>query len=227
MNFFRTVFTHKIFFNKKVLTKKSINDIYLILLSPLLSYFRKIKFTENILAAIDLIEHFSKQLDHSVVLDRIIPYYLYILDAKSMYCSAVRSRAIVALNESLKRSKSINIDNMNIFSELIFDVLKRASKSESDLVRAAVAQTILSFSMISIRYLRAKHDYLKKNFKEAWKKRVYSRELAQYKDQIKNIILELINKNADPGEMEVCCSQRESLFPADLPKLCSFFRYFY
>lgn len=202
------------------------------MLAPLLSFFRKIKFTENILGAIDLIEFISRRLEHSLVLDRIVPYYLHLLDDTSnnnnnntnkhnTAAAVVKSRALVVLNDSLRRTKKINVDNMDIFGEIVFDVLARASKHESDLVRAAVARTILSFSALALRYLRAKHKYLKRKFKKAWKESFAKTELAQYKLRIREIILELINKpNASSAALK-----RETLFPSDFVHVCTYFRY--
>lgn len=196
------------------------------MLAPLLSFFRKIKFTENILGAIDLIEFISRRLEHSLVLDRIVPYYLHLLvdsnnNTNNHTAAVVKSRALVVLNDSLRRTKRINVDNMDIFGEIVFDVLARASKHESDLVRAAVARTILSFSALALRYLRAKHKYLKRKFKKAWKESFAKTELAQYKLRIREIILELINKPNGPS----AALKRETLFPSDFANVCTYFRY--
>lgn len=214
--------------------KKSIDDLNLILLAPLLSFFRKIKFTENILGAIDLIEFISRRLEHSLVLDRIVPYYLHLLvvdsntnNTNNHTAAVVKSRALVVLNDSLRRTKRINVDNMDIFGEIVFDVLARASKHESDLVRAAVARTILSFSALALRYLRAKHKYLKRKFKKAWKESFAKTELAQYKLRIREIILELINKPNDSAGASgpSAALKRETLFPSDFANVCTYFRY--
>lgn len=200
--------------------------MYLIILSPLLSYFRKIKFTENIITALNLISHISQHLDQPTVLNRIVPYHLHILDddEESTYCALVKSRAILELNDCLKHSKYINVDNMSIFGEIIFRVLVRASKHESELIRGAVARTVLSFSLLAMRYLRAKHKYLKNKFKDVWKPRFYSNELVEYKERIKEIILELINKPATNGSTASKVA-RETLFPLELTKLCHHFRF--
>lgn len=149
------------------------NDAFLILLSLLLSCVRKVKLAENKFTAIDLMATFSKFLDDSIVLDRVLPYYLCLLDDTSaprdcLKTSMVKSHVIYALNDCLNTVCQIDLRNMNIFPELIFDCLERASKDESYLVRAAVAKTISSFAITSLRYLEAAHSvrnsYFMSNF---------------------------------------------------------------
>lgn len=106
---------------------------------------------------------FAKFLDDSIVLDRVLPYYLCLLDDTSaprdcLKTSMVKSHVIYALNDCLSNVCNIDVRNMNIFPELIFDCLERASKDESYLVRAAVAKTISSFAITSLRYLEAAHS---------------------------------------------------------------------
>lgn len=142
--------------------KKS-NDAFLILLSLLLSCVRKVKFAENKFIAIDLMQSFSKFLDDSIILDRVLPYYLCLLDDASLpkdclKSPMVKSHVIYALNDCLSNVYNIDVRNMNIFPELIFDCLERASKDESYLVRSAVAKTISSFAITSLRYLEATHS---------------------------------------------------------------------
>lgn len=144
-------------------TTSTKNDAFLILLSLLLSCVRKVKLAENKFIAVDLMTTFSKFLDDSIVLDRVLPYYLCLLDDTSaprdcLKTSMVKSHVLYALNDCLSGVANIDVRNMNIFPELIFDCLERASKDESYLVRAAVAKTISSFAITSLRYLEAAHS---------------------------------------------------------------------
>ena len=137
------------------------NDAFLILLSLLLSTIRKLKFTENKLIAIDLMTNFSKFLDDSIILDRILPYYLSLIDQKQQQSTPsqstsspiVKSHVIYALNDCLANILNIDVQNLNIFPELIFDYLDILSKDESFLVRSTVAKTISNFALTSLRYL--------------------------------------------------------------------------
>jgi hypothetical protein len=52
------------------------NDAFLILLSLLLSTIRKLKFSNTKMTSIELMLNFSRFLNDSIILDRIIPYYL-------------------------------------------------------------------------------------------------------------------------------------------------------
>ena len=158
------------------------NDAFLILLSLLLSTVRKLKYTKTKLISIELMLTFSKFLSDSIILDRIVPYLIsFITDYEqkqpkqqttstqttkqqqqqqiiSLYYqqqqqAIVKSKVIYALNECLGQIKNIDLQNINIFPELIFEFLEKLSKDESYLVCATIAKTISSFALTSIRYL--------------------------------------------------------------------------
>ena len=131
------------------------NDAFLILLSLLLSSIRKIKFSENKLIAIELMKTFSKFLDDSIILERILPYYLILLEDQPNQTQSpiVKSHVIYALNDCLSNIYKIDVQNLNIFPEIIFECLEQLSKDDSFLVRSAVAKTISSFALTSLRYL--------------------------------------------------------------------------
>ena len=107
---------------------------------------RKVKFAENKLIAVDLMLAFSKYLEDLVVLDRVLPYYVWLLeDAASVQPAAVRAHTIHALSDCLASVQQLDAANISVFTEIIFGVLERASRrDEAFLVRAAVAKTIVS-----------------------------------------------------------------------------------
>lgn len=164
--------------------KHKTNDAFLILLSLLLSTARKLKYTRTKLIAIELMLYFSRFLSDTIILDRIIPYFLNFLSndyepllkqqqvasttsqskqqqqqillqqqLQQQQLPIIKSKVIFALNDCLSHIQNIDLQNINIFPELIFDILEKLSKEESYLVRAAVAKTISSFALTSIRYL--------------------------------------------------------------------------
>ena len=135
---------------------KSTNYAFLILLSLLLTCVRKIKFTDNKLIALDLISTFSKYLDDSIKLDRKLPYHTALLGDHQY--PIVKSHAIYALNDYITSINYLHLQNINIFSEIIFDILQTFSKDEPLLVRSMIAKTISSFAITSIKYLD--HRYL-------------------------------------------------------------------
>ncbi len=138
------------------------NEAFLILLSLLLSCIRKIKFAENKLIAIDLLTHFSKFLEDTVILDRILPYYIVMVEDDGTHMAAptehqqsanVKAHVIYSLNDCLNNIYQLDLQNMNIFPEIIFVMLEQLSRDESFLVRSAVAKTISNFALTSLRYL--------------------------------------------------------------------------
>lgn len=192
------------------------NDAFLILLSLLLSCVRKVKFSENKLIAIDLLTHFSKFLDDSVVLDRILPYYIILIDdSNDMQSACVKSHVIYSLNDCLGSIYQLDLQNMNIFPEIIFVILEALSRDESFLVRSAVAKTISNFALTSLRYLDTsfliKRSLLNENQAESkteGKKQPlddsknfasYDKEYEHYQNRVTDIVMQLItdiNPNA-------------------------------
>lgn len=224
------------------------NDAFLILLSLLLSSIRKIKFAENKLIAIDLMTHFSKFLDDSVILDRILPYYIILVDENNsnpeqQQSANVKAHVIYSLNDCLSNIYQLDLQNMNIFPEIIFVILESLSRDESFLVRSAVAKTISNFALTSLRYLdtsflikrsllnenqqesgtnSSQHEKIDQKTTEDSKKFAsYDKEYEHYQNRVTEIVMQLItdiNPNATSSN-----SIKETLIRSDISKLCSFF----
>lgn len=224
------------------------NDAFLILLSLLLSCIRKIKFAENKLIAIDLLTHFSKFLEDTVILDRLLPYYIIMLEDTStggelhQQTANVKAHVIYSLNDCLSNIYQLDLQNMNIFPEIIFVILEQLSRDESFLVRSAVAKTISNFALTSLRYLDTsfliKRSLLNENQPDnaetakagmgGSRERLdeskigsYDKEYEHYQNRVTDIVMQLItdiNPNATSAN-----SIKETLIRTDISKLCSFF----
>ena len=130
------------------------SDAFFILLSLLLASVRKVKQAANKLIAVELMATFARFLDDAVILDRIVPYYLSMLDdLASSSPPIVKVHVIDALNECLAAVQHIDAQNLNIFAELIFDTLDMLAKDESFLVRSTTAKCLAGFALTSLRYL--------------------------------------------------------------------------
>jgi len=220
------------------------NDAFLILLSLLLSCIRKLKFIENKLIAVDLLANFSKFLDDSVILDRILPYYTAMLEDTNQ-AAIVKSHVIYALNDCLSNIYNLDLQNINIFPEIIFTILENLSKDESYLVRSAVAKTISNFALTSLRYLdtgflikrqmqntdtsndKPTSDYDLKSSRTTSKldskKSIgsYDKEHELYQQRITEIVMHLITDLAQTNTSSNAV--KETLIRSDISKLCSFF----
>nr|AWV66625.1 phosphoinositide 3-kinase regulatory subunit 4 [Brachionus rotundiformis] len=207
--------------------QENTNDAFLILLSVLLSSIRKIKFAENKLIAVDLLQTFGNFLQDSVKLERIIPYYLHLLGDKS---PIVKFHVIFALNDCLSSINKLDVRNFNIFSVLIFDHLEKLSRDESFLVRCAVAKTIAHFALTSIRYLDlsfiARNSFINSNLNHDQQKseenKTYDKEYEKCQSRVKDIVLALLT---DSGQnSQVTNAVREILIGSNITKLCLFFK---
>nr|AWV66700.1 phosphoinositide 3-kinase regulatory subunit 4 [Brachionus calyciflorus] len=204
------------------------NDAFLILLHVLLSCVRKIKFAENKLIAVDLMQNFSKFLHDSIILDRVLPYYLYLLDDVS---PIVKFHVVFALNDCLSSIYKIDVRNLNIFPELIFDILEKLSKDESFLVRCAVAKTISNFALTSLRFLDTsfitRRSFLNTSLNpdeqdSNFKYETYDKEYESYQTMVKDIVLSLLTDHGQNSQ--TTNAVREILISSDISKLCSFFQ---
>nr|AWV66674.1 phosphoinositide 3-kinase regulatory subunit 4 [Brachionus koreanus] len=207
--------------------QESINEAFLILLSVLLSSIRKIKFAENKLIAVDLMQTFSNFLQDSIKLERIIPYYLHLLTDSS---PIVKFHVIFALNSCLSSINKLDVRNFNIFPVLIFDHLEKLSKDESFLVRCAVAKTISSFALTSIRFLDlsfiTRNSFFTSNLNQDQQKseenKTYDKEYEKCQSRVKDIVLALLTGNVQNSQ--VTNAVREVLISSNITKLCLFFQ---
>ena len=207
--------------------QESTNDAFLILLSVLLSSIRKIKFAENKLIAIDLMQTFSNFLQDSIKLERIIPYYLHLLSDSS---PIVKFHVVFALNDCLSSINKLDVRNFNIFPVLIFDHLERLSKDESFLVRCAVAKTISNFALTSIRYLDlsfiTRNSFFSSNLNQDQQKseenKTYDKEYENCQTRVKDIVLALLTDNLPNSQ--VTNAVKEILISSNITRLCLFFQ---
>nr|AWV66649.1 phosphoinositide 3-kinase regulatory subunit 4 [Brachionus plicatilis] len=207
--------------------QESTNDAFLILLSVLLSSIRKIKFAENKLIAVELMQTFGNFLQDSIKLERIIPYYLHLLSDVS---PIVKFHVTFALNDCLSSINKLDVRNFNIFAVLIFDHLEKLSKDESFLVRCAVAKTISSFALTSVRYLDlsfiARNSFFNSNLNQDQQKseenKTYDKEYEKCQSRVKDIVLALLTDNGQNSQ--VSNAVREILISSNITKLCLFFQ---
>jgi phosphoinositide-3-kinase regulatory subunit 4 len=224
------------------------NDAFFILLSLLLSCIRKIKFADNKLIVVNLMSTFSKFLDDSIVLDRCVPYYLWMLEQKSE-APIVKSHVIYALNDCLSNIYKIDLNNLNIFTVMIFDCLEKLSSGEqSFLIRASIAKTIAQFALTSLRYLDM--SFLTRRQAALAQSNItnnntsnqdlscsstnldqnldikllpnYDTEYEDYQARVKAIVMNLITESSQSNSSNVN-AVKETLLRSDISKLCTFF----
>jgi hypothetical protein len=154
---------------------------------------------------------------------------------------------IYALNECLFNTKHIDVQNLNIFPELIFDCLDTLSRDESYLVRATIARTIAHFALTSIHYLNTcfltKRIFLNNgllyennmqmdeqhatgvpvtNTNAKYEDISYDKEYSLYQKRVIDIVMNLI---ADSQYLNVTSANavKEVLLRSNICGLCSFF----
>ena len=126
----------------------------------------------------------------------------------------------------LARIVDIDLQNMNIFPELLFDHLDALAKSDSFLVRAAVAKHIAGFALTSLRFLdkasavrRSYDTNTNNNSNNNSKSTTYDKEYDYYQMRVTDIVMQLITDNTGhPAGNAV----KETLIRSDIGSLCRF-----
>lgn len=223
---------------------------------------------------------FSRFLADNVILDRVVPYYLCMLESGSSSTSPssssimmstigpgstnasanstsaaqqpvqhfqqppiVKAHVIYALNDCLANIVHIDVNNVNIFAELIFETLDMLARDESYLVRSTVAKCIGSFALTSLRYLDMSFLSLSSssssnengfnsqnmagggnNSSSARAVSNYDKEHEFYQSKITDIVMQLMTSaDASSGDLSGANSVKETLIRSQIGRLCSFF----
>lgn len=97
--------------------------------------------------ALDCFRHLAQRLNDECILERIIPYIVYIL--QDPVSPRVRSEALNTLVECLDMVKDIPPSDYNIFSAYIFPALERLDRDVA--LRIALAKNLSKIAQISLR----------------------------------------------------------------------------
>jgi phosphoinositide-3-kinase regulatory subunit 4 len=211
------------------------NDAFFILLSLLLAFVRKVRRAENKLVAVELMSTFAKFLDDSVVLDRIVPYYLSLLDERSSAPPIVKAHVIAALHDCLANVQRVDAENLTLFAELVFDTLDTLARDDSFLVRSTCAKHLAGYALTALRFLDM--SFLRQgpasvnnqpttadsNNDDPAKLTAYDKEHAACQYRIMELVMQLmVTDTATAASTVEGNAVRETLMRSHIERLCSF-----
>ncbi|XP_070561673.1 phosphoinositide 3-kinase regulatory subunit 4-like isoform X2 [Ptychodera flava] len=135
--------------------EKGVNSIehnggLVIAISLITSCLRSLKFCIAKLAALDLMFILAKHVPAEVVLDRLIPYMIYLVNDPF---PRVRAQALKILTQSLALVKNVPRSDANIFPEYILPNLGNLTQDAVVAVRVAYAENIASLAETALRFL--------------------------------------------------------------------------
>jgi len=135
------------------LTTRNLPDdaaLSLIFTSLVTAEVRGLRSVTAKLFALDSFRILSQKLSDDCVLERVVPYIVYLL--QDPVSPRVRSEALSTLVFALDKVRDVPPSDYNIFSGYIFPALERLDRDVA--VRIAMAQNVARLAQISMRYTR-------------------------------------------------------------------------
>ncbi|KAG0139941.1 hypothetical protein CROQUDRAFT_693502 [Cronartium quercuum f. sp. fusiforme G11] len=131
------------------------DDVALIILSLLCSNIRNCSHPGFIIKALDLFLAVSEYLADGVILDRILPYLISILNANEsdLHSDLVKSKTLFCLTQLLLAVDMITPSNSSLFPEYILPNLRHLTNDASELVRSTLGRCIGPLSLVAKRFL--------------------------------------------------------------------------
>jgi WD40 repeat protein len=135
-------------------TSRDISHGLVIIIQVIVSQFRSLKYPQCRVISLMLLARFGFRCSDDVVVQRIIPTFIYALDDANAY---VRSSAIRCVCALLRVLQSISSYESNIFTNYIFPSFSKLSKDPEVIVRVAFAEAISILAETSKRFLDRAH----------------------------------------------------------------------
>lgn len=131
------------------------DDVALIMLSLISANIRNCSHPGTIIKALDLYLALSEYLTDIIILDRIIPYLISLLNASEIdiHSNLVKSKTLFCLTQLLLGVDMITPSNSSLFPEYILPNLKHLINDSSELVRSTIGKCIGPLSLVAKRFL--------------------------------------------------------------------------
>ncbi|KAI0213059.1 Phosphoinositide 3-kinase regulatory subunit 4 [Lamellibrachia satsuma] len=194
------------------------NTSLVILLSVVTSNLRNVQYCSSKLLALEVLLTFSCYVTADIILDRIIPYTLCLLDDKF---PRVRAEAIHTITHCLKSVKSLPVSDTHIFPEYILPHMHHLSEDSAVMVRVAYAENIASLAETAHGFLEmvqldivGKHGGDKSQEVSQYQA-LYDEELQALHEMIQQKVVTLLS---DPENIV-----KRTLLENGITRLCVFF----
>ena len=126
------------------------NASLVIIISFLTSLLRNLQFEKSKLTELELLVELSKYVCADVVLDRIIPFLLFMVNDPF---PRVRAEAIRSITKCVVGIKTVPLSDANIFPEYILPQISHLTQDSIVAVRVAFAENIAQLAKAASRFL--------------------------------------------------------------------------
>ncbi|CAN8016185.1 unnamed protein product [Ixodes persulcatus] len=126
------------------------SDGLLIVVALLTSCLRTLKQLSAKLQALELMKELTLHLSCDIILDRLLPYMLYLVNDKY---PRVRAAAVETLTACLTLVKTVPRSDANVFPEYILPNLMHVTQDNAVIVRMALAENIAVLAETALRFL--------------------------------------------------------------------------
>ncbi|XP_064461325.1 phosphoinositide 3-kinase regulatory subunit 4-like [Ornithodoros turicata] len=195
------------------------SDGLLIVVALLTSCLRALKHCSAKLQALELIQELTPYLSCDIILDRLLPYMLYLVNDRYQ---RVRAVAIETLVSALTRVQNVPRSDANIFPEYILPNLAHVALDSAVLVRVALAENIAILAETARRFLEiaSQHDIASPNTaaieaNAQFHQASYESELQILHETIQQVVSALMSDSSN--------IVKQVLLEKGLTRLCVFF----
>uniref|UniRef100_A0A8D8VIJ6 non-specific serine/threonine protein kinase n=1 Tax=Cacopsylla melanoneura TaxID=428564 RepID=A0A8D8VIJ6_9HEMI len=185
-------------------------DPLILITSLVTSCIRGLHFPSSKQSALSILVDISRVSSSETILDRTLPYVVYLVEEKSKNNNTcrVRADAIHALTACLQCVTEVPVNNTHVFPEYIIPCLSRTVTDNSVIVRTALAQNIATLVETGLRFLEYSTGVTPKHS--------YESELASLHEMIQGIVSVLLTDSQS--------IVKQTLIENDaITKLCIFF----
>ncbi|KAL1450140.1 hypothetical protein WDU94_002590, partial [Cyamophila willieti] len=197
-------------------------DPLILITSLVTSCIRGLHFPSSKQSALSILVDISRVSSSETILDRTLPYVVYLVEEKSKNNNTcrVRADAIHALTACLQCVTEVPVNNTHVFPEYILPCLSRTVTDDSVIVRTALAQNIATLAETGLRFLE--YTQLFSSLHSTYltpgtqPKHSYETELASLHEMIQGIVSVLLTDSQS--------IVKQTLIENDaITKLCIFF----
>ncbi|CAH1773990.1 unnamed protein product [Owenia fusiformis] len=194
------------------------NTSLVILVSLLTSNLRDLNYCSSKLDALDVLKQLSEYLPPVIIMDRLVPYMLHLI--QDQY-PRVRAAALRTITQCLANIKTLPVNDANIFPEYILPNLSNLVQDPVVMVRVAYAENIALLAETALRFLeiiqlempsKSTHE---SNGMLSQQQISYDIELQALHEQVQQKVVQLLS---DPDNIV-----KETLLQNGITQLCVFF----
>ncbi|XP_074653856.1 phosphoinositide 3-kinase regulatory subunit 4-like [Tubulanus polymorphus] len=193
------------------------NQSLVLIISLITSNLRSLQYCATKLTALELLLQLAKYLTADMILDRLIPFMLYLVNDPF---PQVRAATLKTITECLANVKTVPRSDANIFPEYILPSMSHLTQDEAATVRVAYAENIALLAETALRFLEivqltSSEQSNEETSSTSHTLASYDAELQALHEMIQQKVVTLLS---DPDN-----SVKQTLLENGITRLCVFF----